>query len=212
MGMGKHGARRQRGRSGRGPANPSSDGRGGGILAEAWERARVAWRERPILRFLALFFPFLLVFYLCWTTSFFQVSIFEPYLILNAHAAAGILAVLGQETGATGTTLFSNEFSMQVKRGCDAIEPSALFAAAVFAFPAALRRKAIGIAAGIGFLMVLNLVRIVTLYFFGVHAPDLFHVVHVDVWQALFIFLALLTWVLWARWAVRAEVLAHAAQ
>jgi exosortase/archaeosortase family protein len=60
-------------------------------------------------------------------------------------------------------------------------------------------------------LLVTNLVRIVSLYFVQIHAPSLFELLHVEVWQVAFIFLAVLLWVAWARWALRRGGLAAAA-
>jgi exosortase family protein XrtM len=94
--------------------------------------------------------------------------------------------------------------AVEVKRGCDAVEPLVLFCAAVIAFPVSLRRKISGIALGTVVLLVLNLLRIVTLYFVSVHAPRFFELMHVEVWQALFIFLALGLWAIWALRSVRA--------
>ena len=50
---------------------------------------------------------------------------------------------------------------------------------------------------------MLNLFRIVSLFFVGAYFPKVFHMVHVDGWQALFILITLFLWIAWARWALR---------
>ncbi len=54
-----------------------------------------------------------------------------------------------------------------------------------------------------GSLLLLNLVRIVSLFYIQIHFPRAFEVMHIEVWQVLFIFLAIALWALWAWWAVR---------
>jgi exosortase/archaeosortase family protein len=60
-------------------------------------------------------------------------------------------------------------------------------------------------------LLILNLVRIVSLFLIGVYSPRIFALTHIDVWQALFIFLAVLLWILWLLWATRSQVLTRPA-
>lgn len=158
--------------------------------------------RRPMLRFLALFCPFIGLFYLCWWTPWFTAG-FSEYLRLNAIAASSILSLFGQDTSSSGRYIHSTRFALEIKRGCDAVEPSALFIAAVFAFPVPLGRRALGMLVGTVCLMVVNVVRIVSLFYVGVYFPKAFKAVHLDVWQALFILLALLLWIVWARWAIR---------
>ncbi|GAG21353.1 unnamed protein product [marine sediment metagenome] len=57
---------------------------------------------------------------------------------------------------------------------------------------------------GCSLLLVLNLVRIVTLYLTGLYYRSLFDMMHLDVWQAAFIVLAILFWAGWASWVGRA--------
>jgi hypothetical protein len=43
----------------------------------------------------------------------------------------------------------------------------------------------------------------VTLFYTRIHFPKLFEVMHVEVWQGLFICLSLVLWIAWALWATR---------
>jgi exosortase/archaeosortase family protein len=60
-------------------------------------------------------------------------------------------------------------------------------------------------------LLILNLVRIVSLFLIGVYFHRIFDLTHIDVWQALFIFLAVLLWILWLLWETRSQVLTRPA-
>jgi exosortase H (IPTLxxWG-CTERM-specific) len=164
---------------------------------------RIGWfsRKRPVLRFVLVFGVCMGVYYGVATTKYVENTVFPAYLRLNATACAGMLNWFGEKATSNGKTVVSPRFSMTIERGCDAIEPSALFVSAVLALPAVLWKRLLGMAAGTILLMVLNLVRTVSLFFIGIYFPKAFQVMHFDVWQALFIFLVVVLLVLWALWA-----------
>ena len=158
-------------------------------------------RQRPILRFTLIFAVCMGIYGVCSMTSFFKSTALPAYLRVNADASGFILRALGQQVSVADTHLASSKFSLTVKRGCDAVDPSALFVAGVLASPVGLWLKLPGLLIGTLLLMVLNLVRIVSLYYVGAYFPRVFETVHLDVWQAVFVFLAILFWALWALWA-----------
>ncbi len=63
--------------------------------------------------------------------------------------------------------------------------------------------KLLGLALGVPALLAFNMVRIVSLYYTGVYFPDAFEILHVDVWQPLFILIALLVWIAWTLWSLK---------
>ncbi len=128
---------------------------------------------------------------------------FQPYLALIARVTAGVLSMLGQGTTAVETSVTSPQFSMGIVRGCDAIEPTAAFVAAVLASPVALGAKIPGILVGTLALVVMNFVRLVSLFFIGVYYPKALDFMHFDVWQAAFIVLAICFWAIWVQWATK---------
>ena len=131
---------------------------------------------------------------------------FPYYLGLNAKLSGYILGLLGQDVTVRDTSISSPAFSVTVKQGCDAIEPTALFICAVLAFPAPFASKIPGIIVGALFLAVLNLIRIVTLFLTGVYFPNAFQFMHIEVWQVIFIPLAVLFWILWLLWATQSQI------
>lgn len=166
---------------------------------------------RPVVRFLALFGVLLAVYYAFTVTPWFLPGFLDPYLRFNAELSAALLNLLGQETSCLDTSILSPRFSVRIARGCDAVDPSAIYIAGVLAFPASAKWKLSGAVAGAIGLMLLNFVRIVGLFFTGVYFPRAFDTMHHDVGQALFIFMALLFWFVWSRRAVaRDNVSSHA--
>ena len=169
--------------------------------------------KRPVFRFVGTFVLLMALFYGLTFVPLLSKRVLPYYMQLNARASAGILNVLGEGASAKGTAVISPRYSVDIRHGCDAIEPSALFIAAVLAFPGPWRSKLPGLLAGTVVLAIINLVRIVTLFYTGIYKPRWFEAMHVDVWQPVFILLALTLWVLWALWATRGGVSrAHAAR
>ena len=161
------------------------------------------YAKRPVLAFVVLFVVLLGVFY--WITFIEAVNMkaIPAYMRFNAQASVAILNVFGERATAQDTSVTSKRFSVNIQHGCDAIEPSALFLAAVLAFPASLKSKLPGLVIGTLVLAIVNLVRIVTLFYTGIFFPKWFEVMHVDVWQPIFIVLSLTFWIVWAWWATR---------
>lgn len=155
-----------------------------------------------VFRFLLVFCVLMGVFYTITVLSpLYRGQVFPWYLRLNARVAGWLLRVLGQQISVVDNSISSPSFSVSIVRGCDAVEPTALFVCAVLAFPVHFMKKIPGVITGILFLALVNLVRILSLFLIGVYLPKLFEVMHVDTWQALFILLALLFWCFWLLWA-----------
>lgn len=166
------------------------------------QRFQEEWVEKyPILVFLGIFALIMIVFYIFYLTPLYSDYVLAPWTRLNAWIGAGILSIFGFGTSSMGDTISSSDFTISVKQGCDAIEPTVLFIAGVLAFPAPWRNKWIGLPVGIAFLLAVNFIRILSLYLVGIWWPDGFEFMHIDFWQVLFILLAVLAWGYWIRWS-----------
>lgn len=130
-----------------------------------------------------------------------------------ATVSAATLRVMGIDAKTNGTSIYSSEprFSVNIKKGCDAVQPMVLFIMAVLASPVLWKTKWMGLLAGIAFLMVMNLVRVISLYYTGIYWESAFEIMHHDVWQTLFVILSILAWLFWALWAVKKTARRHAA-
>ncbi len=193
----------------RAPAG-SSTSRGGrtpGGGSAAKRGARQSWlsANRRLLRFLLLLgllvggFNAFFYLWLC------KGSLFAAYLGINAECTAAVLTILGDDVTVRGTSIASSRFSLDVKAGCDGIQASAFFVFAVLLAPVSVSRLArVGpVVLGTLLLLVLNVVRIVSLYYTGIYFPNAFETMHVDVWQGVFIFVPIIFWMIWSVWATR---------
>ena len=119
-----------------------------------------------------------------------------------ALTSSGILNLFGQNTVVAGTTVQSSVFGISVVTACTGIFITGLFLIAVVAFPTRWFAKLIGVGIGVGGIFLVNIVRLVSLYFIGVHWPGFLEQAHQLIWQSLLIVIAVALWLLWAgRWA-----------
>jgi exosortase H (IPTLxxWG-CTERM-specific) len=164
-------------------------------------KAKSGWdQKRPVIIFVSVFIVLMLLFYVVWLSEYCQNNIQIRIVSGNAKLSSIILNLFGQGTHANGFNIDAPAFSISIAKGCDAIEAMALFSVALLTFPAKWKQKLFGLAAGISVLFVLNLIRIISLYLVGVYFPAAFELMHVEVWQVLFIIFAIGLWIFWIRW------------
>ncbi len=169
---------------------------------------RELWQEKKQILLLALAFAVLMgIFYGFWFSEIFMTNILEPVVKANAFVASKMLNLFGFDSIASGSNINSSttSFSVSIKNGCDALEPVAIFTFIVLLAPVSLNSKLRGMATGIPLLLLLNQLRIISLYIFGIYSPFLFELFHVQVWQAIFIVITLMILVYWVVWAVGKE-------
>ena len=169
---------------------------GVGDPVSSWFRPK--W---PILRFLALFAFFMGLAYACEITPSIRKHVFPTYLRHNARVCGVILGVLGEDVRVESRSIFSARASLEVQHGCNALLPTALFISAVLACPVRFSAKIPGLLIGAIVLMLMNLVRIVSMFYARIHLPKFFEAMHNDVWPAIFVSLSVLLWLSWAVWA-----------
>jgi len=122
-----------------------------------------------------------------------------------ARITSGIVNLFGGRTSVTGNVIHSSgSFALSVVTACTGLFTTGVFIVAVLAFPATSLAKLTGVILGATGIFLINLMRLGSLFYVGVHFPNLFDRMHLLVWQSLVIVLALFLWLFWAR------VVAHA--
>ena len=97
-------------------------------------------------------------------------------------------------------------FGVRIERGCNGVEALIILFAAIFSFPAPFKNKIIGFVIGFFAIQVLNLIRIISLFYLGQWNQVAFEWFHLYLWQALIILDALVVWLIWLRTLPQAKL------
>lgn len=157
---------------------------------------------RPVVRFVAVFLCVLVAFQFAYYALIVESAPFHAYVDGIGRIAAALLRATGERVVTVGHELTSS-FTMSVESGCDALQAMAILVIGVIAFPSTGRWKLLGVTGGVTLLYVLNILRVASLFWTGVHAPDWFETMHTDIWPAAIVGSAVLAWVVWAWWSLR---------
>lgn len=120
-------------------------------------------------------------------TGPFKAWVEEPLISFVTWTTDGLLALFGAETSRWGSVIHSKGFNIEIVSGCTGIFTFTLLLSAIVCFPAAWRARLRGLLGGALFILALNQVRIITLFFIGKSYPELFSEMHVFVWQGVII-------------------------
>lgn len=165
----------------------------------------MAWygAKRPLIWYGTRFLGVISLLY-----GFSLLSIYQTILTQATVIYAGIAHALIQELGGDsireGATLRSGlDAIITVKPFCTAFDYSWFLIAAIVAFPAPLIKKLAGLAISVPVLLLLNVLRISSLYWIGVRFPLNFSFMHEQVWAFLLNFSAVCLMVAWMMWVKR---------
>lgn len=123
----------------------------------------------------------------------------NPYTTFVAHQARFVLNLLGESARVDGQVLSSPRFAVQIYNGCNGLEAILVFVAGVLAFPAPWRRRLVGVVVGVLTIQVVNIIRVVSLFYIGIFKPQWFAVSHVFIWQSLIILVGVVLWLVWVQ-------------
>lgn len=159
---------------------------------------------KPAIRFVGIFLGLYLglnVIYGLWITSYGNAP--DPATALVTRHTAAVLNVLGEET-TIAQKLASPSISVlkglrtviSVYEGCNGINVMIVFVAFIAAFGGKAKSMAWFIPAGLVLIYVLNLVRVMALYYVAEHWEQYFYYVHKYAFTAfIYVFVFALWWV-----------------
>ncbi len=174
-------------------------------MSEKEKTAPRGWLAyRPELRFLALFVLILGCGFTLLSVNAVNDHLVEPLTAGIARLGGLSLRLIDPSVDMEGTVIRNPHFAVNIENGCNGVETVMIFLAAVIAFPASWKARAIGLALGILAIQAVNLVRVVALFLTGVHFPTFFDDSHTVVWQTVVILCGVLVWIFWANRFVRA--------
>jgi exosortase H (IPTLxxWG-CTERM-specific) len=154
---------------------------------------------RPEARFLILFLAILGLSFFLVALQPVNDSVILPYTGLVARMSGLVLGLLGEDITIQGCVLSSPRFSVTILNGCNGLITSLIFISGVLAFPARWQAKLLGALGGLVAIQLINLVRIVSLFYTGIFFPSLFGDAHIFIWQSIVILAGVSLWVVWAH-------------
>ena len=154
-----------------------------------------------MLRFIVVFCILLVVLFVAELTGPVERWVILPFTSVLADVCAWIIHWFDPATTSFGKHIRSADgnFIIAIERGCNGIEAVIILVAAIIAFPAPWRHKVAGLAAGFLAIQILNVVRIVSLFYLGLWNRVWFEWFHLYLWQALIILDALVVFLFWLR-------------
>ncbi len=124
-----------------------------------------------------------------------------PFTGLIASISAGITQFFDSSVTSSGITLQSltTGTAVSIQPGCNGIEAMICLTAAIFAFPASFKSKLYGLFFGFLAIQILNIIRIISLFYLLQWNKEWFEWAHLYLWQALIILDALIVFIIWVR-------------
>jgi len=156
-------------------------------------------------RFLALYLLFMVAFLLLIGLEPLKkiVDLNGLYTVLVVKLTVLALKPLGMVRGAEGSVIHLKGISLNVLFGCNGLEAFLIYAAAVLAFRASWRIRALGIVVGFVVLQALNILRIAALGLVGIYLRPYFRYFHIYVAQGIMVAVALVLFLFYLSYATR---------
>ena len=138
-----------------------------------------------------------------WAQSF-TVGTWTQFL---ADFSGGLMQAFDDTVVVQGSDLRNSltGYAVSIKSGCNGVEAAMILAAAILAYPAPWLKKLWGMVVGVLAIQVLNVVRIISLYYLGAWSQQALDIAHLYVWPGLIILDALLIFLLWIHWLGRGK-------
>lgn len=155
-----------------------------------------------MLRFILVFLLLLVVLFIAELTPFVERHVITPFTTILADCCAWIIHLFDGSTVSRGKLIqnASGTFIVSIERGCNGIEAVIILISAILAFPAPWKHRIAGLFLGFFAIQLLNLVRIVSLFFLGLWSKVWFEWFHLYLWQALIVIDALIVFLVWLRY------------
>jgi exosortase/archaeosortase family protein len=130
------------------------------------------------------------------------VRVFGWFTALVASVVQSLLGLSGIEASRAGAFLYvPGSFRYEIALGCTGLLPVAVLIVAILASPGSGAAKRRGVLVAVPVVLAVNLLRLVHLFYVGVHSPGLFALAHSVLWEGAMVLVTFAAWLVWMRWA-----------
>lgn len=119
------------------------------------------------------------------------------FLAFTAQTTGFVLNILGMNVEVNGSLISSGNSAIVVVNECTAIVPMIIFLCAILAYPSNIKHKLLGLPIGLLALFLLNLIRLVSLFYIGAFSQSFLETAHLLIWQPLMILAVVVIWLVW---------------
>lgn len=161
-----------------------------------------------MFRFMLLFAVILGALFVAELTRPVEQHVILPFTAAIAKVSVWLVGLFDANVIAYGNELHStrNGFAISIERGCNGVEAVIILVSAMLAFPAPWKHRLAGIGIGFVAIQLLNLVRIISLFYLGQWNRIWFDWFHLYLWQALIVLDALVVFLIWLRYVPRERI------
>ena len=155
-----------------------------------------------MLRFVTTFLLILVALFTLEMLNPVQEHVITPFTSLLAHLSAVLILPFDNSVIAYGKVLQFKDsgFAVSIEAGCNGVEATIVLIAAICAFPASWRARLIAISLGFLAIQVLNIVRIISLFYLGNWNLEYFSWIHLYLWPALIMLDVLVVFIVYLRY------------
>jgi archaeosortase B (VPXXXP-CTERM-specific) len=122
---------------------------------------------------------------------------------LTAKILSAILKLLGTECSQCHDYVEVAGRRLVIIRECTGINMLYVYLAAVFAYPAEIRKKLAGVGFGVAAIFLFNMLRLLIAFLVIMWRPEFFGFIHTYVWHGIGVILVLLMFIFWISWIVK---------
>ena len=153
-------------------------------------------------RFITLFIVILVALFTIELLNPVQEHVIVPFTSLLARISAAMILPFDSSVIAYGKVLQFKDtgFAVSIEAGCNGVEATIVLIAAVIAFPASWRAKIAAIILGFLAIQVMNLARIISLFYLGNWNMEFFEWIHLYLWPALIMLDVLIVLIIYLRY------------
>ena len=131
-----------------------------------------------------------------------QEHVILPFTSLLAKISAAIILPFDDTAMAYGKVLQFKDtgFAVSIEAGCNGVEATIVLIAAVVAYPASWKARTLAIVLGFFAIQVLNLARIISLFYIGNWNMEIFSWIHLYLWPSLIMLDVLIVFIVYLRY------------
>lgn len=142
-----------------------------------------------------------------------QATVIQPFTASLAAVSAALITPFDPDVVAYGRIIEHTRsgFAVSIEAGCNGVEAAIILFAGIAAFPASWKQRLVAAVLGFTTIQVLNIGRIISLFYLGQWNLDIFSFTHLYLWPVLIMLDVLIVFLIYLRLLDRQRIATGAA-